>query len=149
MFLACFQRRPSVFGQFRRELGIRRHVVLLCYALRNQPRNSEWTQRLHPHKNLSQAMKEIPEISTIALLIILPTYHMNNYTVPCQKPSVFHADVTHEEYIPFSTGHLAKRQFFCILQYAIVTGQTNAYAYMHACTVSSCKDIPVLVTKYG
>ena len=114
---------------------------MLCETSRGIPK---WTQRLHPHKNLSQAMKEIPEISTIALLIILPTYHKSNYTVPCQKPSVFHADVTHEEYIPFSTGHLAKRQFFCILQYAIVTGQTNAYAYMHACTVSSCKDIPFL-----
>ncbi len=41
MFLACFQRRPSVFGQFRRELGIRRHVVLsyvmLCETSRGIP----------------------------------------------------------------------------------------------------------------
>ncbi len=53
-----------------------------------------------PHKNLNQAVREISEISTIGLVITLPTYDKKDYTPLCQKLQVFDEDVTHQEYFP-------------------------------------------------
>ena len=79
-FLAIFQKRWPVFGQCRQNpipFGTDRNTpqdfVLWLYAMLSEDSRGIPNGCVLAHKNLKQGVKEMPEISTIALVITLPT----------------------------------------------------------------------------
>ncbi len=90
-FLAIFQKRSPVFGQSRQNpipIGTDRNTsqdFVLWYVMLSEGSRGIPNGCVLAHKNLKQGVKEMPEISTITLVITLPTQHNKDHTTPCQK----------------------------------------------------------------